>query len=407
MQKLRLSLILVIGISFYCYEFFLRILTGVYQEQIVQYFNISTHIGFSFLVSSYNITYLLMQIPAGILLDRFGSKKILILATITCGVGNVIFISGGYELALLGRLLVGIGSSFAFIGVLKLTLENLNPRYFSIITSIVISLGTLAAAFSQNISVIISSYDTSWINIFIYSGLIAFPLAILFFLALPKEKYTISLMPKFDQIFEVSKKLIKNKSLWQNATWGGLLYIPTVVLTSQYGILYFKQSYGFDNIYSTTLITSIFIGWIIFSPIKSLLCNKFNGKNIINISILGVGIICILINLGIFKNSAILITLFFGMFSASQVLVWYYFNKICPKGFAAIGAALTNMIITLVIEVGQLAVGSSIDLGNIINIKANNCITTMFIVALFLAFIVLQRMLRNINNKQISKATKL
>ncbi|WP_150467893.1 MFS transporter [Francisella sp. SYW-9] len=398
MQQLRLSLILFIGISFYCYEFFLRILTGVYQEQIVQYFNISTHVGFSFLVSSYNITYLLMQIPAGILLDRFGSKKILIFATIICGIGNVIFISGGYELALFGRLLVGVGSSFAFIGVLKLTLENLNPKYFSIITSFVISLGTLAAAFSQNISVLISSYDTSWINIFIYSGIIAFPLALLFFIALPKERYSISLMPKFNQIFEVSKQLIKNKSLWQNAVWGGLLYVPTVVLTSQYGLLYFKQSYGFGDIFSTTLITSIFIGWIIFSPIKTLLCNKFDGKNIINISILGVGIACILINLGIFKNSAIIITFIFGMFSASQVLVWYYFNKICPKNFAAIGVALTNMIITLVIEIGQLVVGSSIDVGNLINIQANISITTIFIACLLLAFIVLQQMVKNINH---------
>ena len=160
MQKFKLSLVLVVGISFYCYEFFLRILTGAYQEQIVEHFNLSTHIGFSFLVSSYNITYLLMQIPAGILLDRYGSKKVLISATILCGVGNIIFVSGGYELALFGRLLVGLGSSFAFIGVLKLTLENFESKYFPIITSLVISLGTLAAAFSQNISVIISHYDT-------------------------------------------------------------------------------------------------------------------------------------------------------------------------------------------------------------------------------------------------------
>ncbi|MDE5035627.1 MFS transporter, partial [Francisella tularensis] len=87
-------------------------LTGAYQEQIVEHFNISTHIGFYFLVSSYNITYLLMQIPAGILLDRSGSKKVLIGATILCGIGNIMFVSGEYELALFGRLLVGLGSSF-------------------------------------------------------------------------------------------------------------------------------------------------------------------------------------------------------------------------------------------------------------------------------------------------------
>ncbi|MDE4976078.1 MFS transporter, partial [Francisella tularensis subsp. holarctica] len=98
---------------------------------------------------------------------------VLIGATILCGLGNIIFVSGEYELSLFGRLLVGLGSSVAFIGVLKLTLENFESKYFPIITSLVISLGTLAAAFSQNISFIISHYDTSWINSFIYSGLIA------------------------------------------------------------------------------------------------------------------------------------------------------------------------------------------------------------------------------------------
>ncbi|MDE5004932.1 MFS transporter, partial [Francisella tularensis subsp. holarctica] len=82
------------------------------------------HIGFSVLVSSYNITYLLMQRPAGILLDRYGSKKVLIGATILCGIGNIIVVSGEYELALFGRLVVGLGSSVAVIGGLKLTLEN-------------------------------------------------------------------------------------------------------------------------------------------------------------------------------------------------------------------------------------------------------------------------------------------
>lgn len=60
-----------------------------------------------------------------------------------CGIiGNVIFVSGVYELGLFGRLLVGLGSLFAFIGVLKLTLENFELKYFPIITSLVISLGT-------------------------------------------------------------------------------------------------------------------------------------------------------------------------------------------------------------------------------------------------------------------------
>ncbi|KEI35253.1 hypothetical protein FRA_36c08210 [Francisella sp. W12-1067] len=399
MKNFRTFIILVIGISFYCYEFFLRILTGAYQEQIVNYFNIKTHIGFSFLISSYNITYLIMQIPAGILLDRFGSKRILITATLVCGAGNILFIAGGFNLAIAGRLLVGIGSSFAFIGVLKLTLENFNPKYFSFITSIIISLGTLAAAFSQNISVLISNYNASWINVFVYSGMFALPLAILFQIFSPKEVQTVKLMPKFRQIYSASKNLIKDKKLWVNATWAGLIYIPTVVLTSQYGILYFKQAYGFGDILATALITSIFIGWVIFSPIKTLLADKFDTTKVINVCILGAITTVIVINFEILKNYAIFLVFIFGAFSASQVLVWYFFNKICPQNFAAIGIAITNMLITLVTEVGQLSVGLSIDIGNVINLAPKTSISVCLVTSLILGAIVFKKL--NIKDKAI------
>ena len=46
----------------------------------------------------------------------------------------------------------------------------------------------------------------------------------------------------------------------------------------------------------------------------------------------------------------------FGAFSASQVLVWHYFNKICPQSIAAVGIAVTNMIITLVIAMIRIVV---------------------------------------------------
>ncbi|MDE4944993.1 MFS transporter, partial [Francisella tularensis subsp. holarctica] len=80
------------------------------------------------------------------------------------------------------------------------------------------------------------------------------PLAIFFKLIIPHEKYSSALMPKFSEILKRGKQLITNSLIWKNAIWAGLLYTPTVILKSQYGVLYFKQSYVFDSIYSTTMI---------------------------------------------------------------------------------------------------------------------------------------------------------
>ncbi len=362
------ALLFASGLLFYCYEFYLRLLTGAYEKQIVHHFDITTHLSFSFLISSYSIMYLVMQIPAGILLDRFGSRKILAAATLVCGLGNIIFTLDNYTLALFGRLLVGLGSSFAFVGVLKISREYLPSQYFALFASIVISIGTLAAAFSQQISVLLLSHHISWIALFIYSGLASIPLALLFYLVLhrPPNISHIHIMPNFKDISLNIKKLANYKPLWINGIWGGLIYIPTVVLTSQYGVAYFHSLYQETAYVSTEEITLILLGWVICSPIFSFLADvTHKAKSVVVIS----GILLILTLLAItfmpgsIENRHLIFMMAFllGSFSSCQVIVWHVFNKICPKHLSAIGIAFTNMIITGVTEIGQLSSGLMLD----------------------------------------------
>jgi len=360
----KINTVFFIGIVFYCYEFFLRLLTGAYQQQIIDYFHINTHVGFSFLISSYNLTYLLMQIPAGLLLDKYGSKKILIIATLMCGLGNILFVLDGYALALFGRLLIGIGSSFAFVGVLKLSRETLPNRYFGLFASVVISLGTLAAAFSQQVSVFLAKYDIAWNYMFVYFGLIALPLSVLFYLFIPKIAFDMRLMPT-KLIIDLTMKLIKDHKIWLNATWAGLIYIPTVVLTSQYGVYYFKTIYAISAYAGTQLITMLLLGWVVFSPIIILLVNATHKLKVL-VSICGLLMLIFLsiINfIPILAHTQLFICIFlFGIFSSVQVIVWQFFSKICSVGVSGIGIAVTNMIITGVTELGQLASGGLLDI---------------------------------------------
>ncbi len=361
---LKINTVFFIGVIFYCYEFFLRLLTGAYQQQIIDYFHINTHICFSFLISSYNLTYLLMQIPAGLLLDKYGSKKILIIATLMCGLGNILFVLDGYALALFGRLLIGIGSSFAFIGVLKLSRETLPNKYFGLFASIVISLGTLAAAFSQQVSVFLAKYDIAWNHMFIYVGLIALPLSILFYLFIPKSAFNVKLMPT-QFIIGLTMKLIKDRKIWLNAIWAGLIYIPTVVLTSQYGVYYFQTIYASSAYAGTQLITMLLLGWVVFSPIVVLLMNATHKlKSLVSIcGLLMLGFLIIINFMPIMAHNHLFIYVFlFGVFSSVQVIVWQFFSKICSVEVSGVGIAVTNMIITGVTELGQLASGVVLDI---------------------------------------------
>ena len=67
------------------------------------------------------VTHLAVQLPAGRGADRFGSRSIALVAVAAGVLGNaVLLLDTGFELALVGRAIVGIGSGAAFVAGLDL-----------------------------------------------------------------------------------------------------------------------------------------------------------------------------------------------------------------------------------------------------------------------------------------------
>jgi len=398
-------IIFLAGLVFYCYEFFLRIIPGAYSLEIIEFLKLetNTHFTFSLLISSYNISYLAMQIPAGMLLDKFGSKKILPLAILICGIGNFVFIYNDFYISLLGRILVGCGSAFGFIGVLKITRDRISTKYFPTFVAIVISLGTLAGSYAQQISTIIAEKFV-WQFVFSLSGTFAIPLALFTYMVLSSKgnKQTIKNTDN-REVFKQVFILLKNKNIFINAFIGGMLYAPTVVLSTQWGVYFFTNSYLLDKATSTKAITFLMFGWVISSPLIGIISDKIgNTKKILTIlSLFSFGILFLIMYKIAFSTNYILELMFIlGIFSASQILIWHFFNQECPKKFSGVGIALTNMIIIFWVEVIQLGIGGLMDLDSIIKnfakISGYNSplqFATIFIfIAMFFALFLLRKL---------------
>lgn len=67
------------------------------------------------------VVYAGMQIPVGILLDRFGSKRLLIVGALIMAAGSfTVSIAPNLGTAIFGRMLVGMGDSFTFISMIRM-----------------------------------------------------------------------------------------------------------------------------------------------------------------------------------------------------------------------------------------------------------------------------------------------
>jgi sugar phosphate permease len=88
--------------------------------------------------------YAVMQVPTGILVDRFGPRKMLLAATTTMGLAQMAFaIVDTYPLALLARGLLGCGDAMTYISVLRLAAAWFPARRYAVLTAFTGLLGSL------------------------------------------------------------------------------------------------------------------------------------------------------------------------------------------------------------------------------------------------------------------------
>jgi sugar phosphate permease len=86
--------------------------------------------------------YALMQIPTGLLVDRFGPRRVLTVAALLMGLGQVLFaIAESYPLGLASRAVLGIGDSMTWVSLLRLAAAHFPARRFPVIVSISAALG--------------------------------------------------------------------------------------------------------------------------------------------------------------------------------------------------------------------------------------------------------------------------
>jgi sugar phosphate permease len=106
--------------------------------------------------------YAAMQVPVGVLLDRFGSRRLLITGSALMALGQLTFaLVVDIRLAILARMLIGIGDAMMFISVLRVVALWLPPErnpVFVQLTGVLGQLGSVASA----VPIVVLLRDAGW-----------------------------------------------------------------------------------------------------------------------------------------------------------------------------------------------------------------------------------------------------
>lgn len=124
------------------------------------------------------LVYAAMQVPTGLLVDRFGPRKVLTLAALLMGLGQVLFaVASSYPLGLLARAVLGFGDAMTFISLLRLASAHFPARRYSLVVSITAALGGFGNLIAT-VPLTLLLHKAGWTATFLIAGLVTAAYAI-------------------------------------------------------------------------------------------------------------------------------------------------------------------------------------------------------------------------------------
>lgn len=357
--------ICLVGAAFYCYEFILRIIPGVLETELSSAMgNISATV-FGEIAALYYTAYSPMQLPVGMLMDRFGPKRLLTFACFCCVLGSWMFtFTSSLFVVSCGRFLVGFGSSFAFVGVLSLALHWLPRRYFSLAVGLITTLGMLGPIYGQ-IKITEWSAKIGWEPVLYTVTLIGLGLNVLIALFVkdaPKghtsHKYSLS------EFFRDVLRVLMAKEVWLIGLLGAFLYTSLSVFGELWGKNYLVQAHHLTQEKAAKAISAVFLGWAIGAPIAGYFSDR-TGKRL-SILVVGALLSLICISLILYWPSLSYVHLtgllfLYGIFSSSEIIVFIMARECTSVQLSGTVFAATNMIVSLGGGVLQPLVGKLLD----------------------------------------------
>jgi len=137
----RRALIFTVLAGAYLLVFFHRLSPAVIALDLMRDLSVGGA-AIGLLSSAYFYPYAVMQLPAGLLSDSWGSRRTVTVFFLIAGVGSLLFgLAGGWGWALTARVLVGVGVAMVFVPTLKILTHWYAPAQFQGMTGILLAVG--------------------------------------------------------------------------------------------------------------------------------------------------------------------------------------------------------------------------------------------------------------------------
>ncbi len=271
-KNFYLCIIWVISAGFLFYKYLIQVSPSVMTQDLMRSFQVNAA-GLGNLSAFYFYAYLLMQIPVGVMIDRYSPRLLTTLAIFLCSFATFLFSqTDTLWLACLSRALMGAGSAFAAVSCFKLAAVWFAPQRFAFVSGLFMTAAMLGAVGGQ-MPLAVLVQQTSWREALEVTGLMGMILGVIYYLVLrdkPSRSVAAELEPESessaDKISMILKRILFHRQTWALSLYSGLAFAPVSVFGGLWGVPFLETAYALSRTDAAFAVSCIFIGFAAGAP---------------------------------------------------------------------------------------------------------------------------------------------
>jgi MFS family permease len=277
---MRAWIIWLLGTLFMFFKYAIEVSPSIMSPDLMREFALTgTEMGH--FAACYFYAYLILQIPAGLMIDRWGSRKVATIAILICSVGLFLFAeSNAFSSACFGRFLIGMGAAFAAVNCVNLIANWFPSKNYALMMGLMMTLAMLGAVGGHEpLSQFIS--HLGWrkaIDIFAWASIV---LAVVFFIVVRNRApghRKVDLQPPALGTWKNLVKVLSQRQSWYISLYSGFAFAPVSAFGGLWGVSFLTQGLGFPSDLAVRAASLIFVGFAFGAPLFGWYSDKIGER---------------------------------------------------------------------------------------------------------------------------------
>lgn len=336
---------------FFFYEFIqMNLLSGI-SDAVMADLNI-TATQFGWLSSAYFLSTVLFLFVAGILLDRFSARWIILSSLVVCIAGIVLFSGAqGLATAMAARFLSGIGSAFCFLSVIRLASRWFPARKMALVTGCIVTMAMMGALVAQTPLTLLLQHVTWRSALWVDAGfgVIIFILIFLFVKDFPVGHFQINqqeqaALHQLGYLRSMRLAFLRGQN-WLAGAYGSLMNLIVILLGGTWGKLYLTHAHHLSALNASYITSLLFIGAIVGGPLAGWISDRLRLRRppMLIGAVICLILVTALMTLPLTLYSLLLLFLAIGIATSTQVISYPYVAENSPRFITAMSVSVVNI----------------------------------------------------------------